>query len=144
MSHAQAIGAAFLFTWFGMVVAISFLEAPLKFRAPGVTLEIGLGIGRLVFRALNIGEVILGAGVASTLIAGPWCWRIVVPAGVALAALFVQLTALRPALSRRTRAVLAGSGTSGSWAHHAYIALEGTKVVALLAAGILTLTLVRG
>lgn len=37
--------------WFGMVVAISFLEAPIKFRAPGVTLAIGLGIGRKVFLA---------------------------------------------------------------------------------------------
>ena len=32
--------------WLGMVLAISFLEAPLKFRAPGVTLPPGLGIGR--------------------------------------------------------------------------------------------------
>jgi len=29
------------------LVAISFLEAPLKFRAPGVTVPFGLGIGRL-------------------------------------------------------------------------------------------------
>ena len=45
--------------WLGMVVAISFLEAPLKFRAPGVTLPVGLGIGRLVFKALNVVEVVL-------------------------------------------------------------------------------------
>ena len=32
------------FVWLGMVLAISFLEAPIKFRAPGVTLQIGLGI----------------------------------------------------------------------------------------------------
>ena len=30
--------------WLGMVLAISFLEAPLKFRAPRVTLSPGLGI----------------------------------------------------------------------------------------------------
>jgi hypothetical protein len=51
--------AALIFVWLGMVLAISFLEAPLKFRAPGVTLSIGLGIGRLVFRALNAAEVAL-------------------------------------------------------------------------------------
>lgn len=28
-----------------------FLEAPQKFRAPDVTLRVGLGIGRIVFRA---------------------------------------------------------------------------------------------
>lgn len=49
MSLGPAIGVALTFVWLGMVLAISFLEAPLKFRAPGVTLPIGLGIGRLVF-----------------------------------------------------------------------------------------------
>ncbi len=51
-----------------MVLAISFLEAPLKFRAPGVTLPIGLGIGRVVFRALNGVEVVLAAVVAVALV----------------------------------------------------------------------------
>jgi hypothetical protein len=39
------VAAAAPFVWLGMVLAISFLEAPLKFRAPGVTLPPGLGIG---------------------------------------------------------------------------------------------------
>ena len=34
--------------WFGLVAAISFIEAPLKFQAPGITIPLGLGIGRLV------------------------------------------------------------------------------------------------
>jgi hypothetical protein len=32
---AAAVAVAVTFTWLGMVLAISFLEAPLKFRAPG-------------------------------------------------------------------------------------------------------------
>ena len=32
------------FVWLGMVLAISFLETPPKFRAPGITLPLGLGI----------------------------------------------------------------------------------------------------
>lgn len=40
-----------------MVLAISFLEAPLKFRAPGITVPLGLGIGRLVFQAFNAVEL---------------------------------------------------------------------------------------
>jgi hypothetical protein len=47
----QVIGLAVPFVWLGMVLAISFLGAPLKFRAPGITVALGLGIGRLVFRA---------------------------------------------------------------------------------------------
>ena len=47
------------FSWIGFVCAISFMEAWLKFRAAGVTLPIGLGIGRLVFQALNKVEWVL-------------------------------------------------------------------------------------
>ena len=46
-----AISGTFL--WIGFVCAISFMEAWLKFRAPGITRPLGLGIGRLVFKALN-------------------------------------------------------------------------------------------
>ena len=59
MSAAHAVAVAVVFVWLGLVVAISFIEAPLKFRAPGVSLPIGLGVGRLVFRALNAVEAVL-------------------------------------------------------------------------------------
>ena len=55
--HVLAIALAFV--WLGLVVGISLIEAPLKFRAPGITVPLGLGIGRLVFRALNAVEVVL-------------------------------------------------------------------------------------
>ena len=56
------------FVWLGMVLAISFLEAPLKFGAPGVTVPIGLGIGRVVFRARNAVEAVLAAVVVVCLV----------------------------------------------------------------------------
>ncbi len=37
MSAVPAVAVAVTFVWLGMVAAISFLEAPLKFRAPNVT-----------------------------------------------------------------------------------------------------------
>jgi hypothetical protein len=40
----NAAPAAVVFVGLGMVLAISFLETPLKFRAPGVDIPIGLGI----------------------------------------------------------------------------------------------------
>ena len=64
----QLIGAAVAFVWLGMVLAISFLETPLKFRAPGITLPLGLGIGRLVFRALNTVEVVLATALIIALL----------------------------------------------------------------------------
>lgn len=47
------------FIWIGFVLAISFMESWLKFKAPGVTIPVGLGIGRLVFQMLNKVEWIL-------------------------------------------------------------------------------------
>lgn len=58
MGPPAAIQFAASFTWLGMVLPISFLEAPLKFRAPGITAALGVGIGRLVFRALNRVEAV--------------------------------------------------------------------------------------
>jgi hypothetical protein len=128
-----------------MVLAISFLEAPLKFRAAGVTLPIGLAIGRLVFRGLNAAEVVLGLAVVVAMVgggvgAGGYPAAAAVCSVAAVVALVAQLVAVRPFLHRRTAAVLAGHTGQRSRAHLAYIALEGCKVLALLGAGIALLT----
>lgn len=140
MTAGPAVAAALSFVWLGMVLAISFLEAPLKFRAPGVTLQIGLGIGRLVFRALNAVEVAFALVIVAIVVAGstPACGTVAV--GVAAAALAVQLAVVRPRLTRRSDAVLAGTDGPRSRAHYGYVALETVKVVALVVAGILLLT----
>ncbi|WP_104150869.1 hypothetical protein [Mycobacterium intracellulare] len=128
MTTGTAIAVALTFVWLGMVLAISFLEAPLKFRAPNVTLQIGLGIGRLVFRALNTVEVAFALVIGAIVIAGP------TPAGV------IAAVGARPALPRRTDRVLSGSDGPRSRAHYGYVALEAVKVAGLIAAGILLLS----
>jgi hypothetical protein len=133
------VAVAVTFVWLGMVLAISFLEAPLKFRAPGVSLRIGLSIGRLVFRALNVGEAVLAAVIIAAAAADPPPARAIVPLAVAIAVLAAQLLFVRPLLNRRSDAVLAGQDAPRSHAHHAYIVLEVIKVTALLAGGILLL-----
>ena len=140
MSTGPAIAVAVTFVWLGMVLAISFLEAPLKFRAPNVTLQIGLGIGRLVFRALNTVEVGFALVIVALVVAGPMPTRIVVAFCIAFAALAVQLIAVRPRLTRRSDAVLAGSDAPRSRGHYAYVGLEVVKAAALIVAGILLLT----
>src|SRR3954468_14942301 len=79
------------FVWLGMVLAISFVEAPLKFRAPGVTLQIGLGIGRLVFRVLNGCELALAVVVAASFAIRPPGITIGVAAAVAAVTLLAQV-----------------------------------------------------
>ncbi|TQK70011.1 hypothetical protein [Nocardioides sp. SLBN-35] len=139
-SHATATAATFV--WLGMVLAISFIEAPVKFRAPGVTLKVGLGIGRLVFRALNACELVLAVLVVISLLVGEPGRGAAIALGVAVAVLLGQMLLVRPALTRRSDAVLAapeGVEGPGSRAHLWYVGLEVVKVVALFAGGILLL-----
>ena len=135
-----AVAAAITFVWLGMVLAISFLEAPLKFRAPGVTIPIGLGSGRLVFRALNLTEAVLAVVVVAAVAAGDPPGRVVGPVAAAAVLLLAQLLAVRPRLNRRSDRVLAGEDLPRSRDHLYYVALEAAKVAALIALGIGLLT----
>jgi hypothetical protein len=133
-AQTDGVLAAVSFTWLGMVLAISFLEAPLKFRAPGVTVPLGLGIGRIVFRALNRVELLLlvSAVVAVALAPRPALVGVVAALAVLLG---VQLGLVRPALNRRSDRVLAGEELPRSRGHLVYVALEVAKVALLVAAG---------
>ncbi|MEV4917411.1 hypothetical protein AB0K47_11435 [Streptomyces tirandamycinicus] len=135
-----AVAAATAFVWFGMVLAISFIEAPLKFRAPDVTLRIGLGIGRLVFRALNRAEAVLAAVLVVAVAAGGLPAPVVVPAVLVVGLLLAQLLAVRPVLNRRSDRVLAGEDVPRSRAHLVYIACESAKAILLPALGVAALS----
>lgn len=134
------MAVAATFVWVGMVLAISFLEAPLKFRAPGVTTVIGLGIGRLVFRGLNIAELVLLVVVVLGAVLGGAPTTAAVVLGVLVVLLLAQLVFVRPALNRRSDRVLAGEPGPRSRAHLVYIGLEVLKLAALLVLGVLLLT----
>jgi len=137
------VAVAAIFIWLGMVLAISFLEAPLKFRAPGITIQLGLGIGRVVFRALNACEIALAVVVVVALVIGSPGRGVIAATLVAVGALLVQVIGVRPYLTRRSDAVLADAGQAEagrSKAHFAYVGFEVVKVVALLVGGILLLT----
>lgn len=108
MSASAGTMIAVVFFWLGLVAAISFLEAPLKFRAPGVTPKIGLGIGRLVFRALNTAEAALALVVVAAAVIDPPATAETTALAIPMVALVVQLALVRPRLTRRSDLVLAG------------------------------------
>ncbi|MFS8098713.1 hypothetical protein LFM09_16395 [Lentzea alba] len=122
--------------WLGMVLAIS-IEAPLKFRAPGITLPLGLGIGRLVFRALNVAEIVLATATALTLALAPRplaAALLFIALAVTLAA---QVLLLRPRLEARAQLIIDGGTPPRSRAHLAYIVLECAKLLMLTTFGII-------
>ena len=82
---------AVTFVWLGMVCAISFIEAPLKFgrrESPSP----GLGIGRLVFRALNGVETVWAVVLIATVFVGSFAGTgIGIALAVAVVALAIQI-----------------------------------------------------
>lgn len=121
--------------WFGMIVAISFIEAPLKFQAPDITIPLGLGIGRLVFAVLNIVEA--GILLALTLLS---FWpvsariegkRLLIWFGLILV-FAAKVAGVRPPLNARTDEVLAGADPGQSPWHYLYIACDVATLVLLV------------
>lgn len=126
---------ALVVLWLGMVAAISFIEAPLKFQAPGITIPLGLGIGRLVFMALNATE---GVVLLAVTLLNFWPRAARLPKRrigwwAALALVFVlKIAVVRPPLNARTDLVLAGANPGESLWHYVYIACDVVTMVLLL------------
>lgn len=136
----KGIKVAVPFIWFGMILAISFMEAPLKFEAPGVTLALGLGIGRLIFFALNKMEIVA----ALLLVFAFWRGRSNTKLetgllGTILLILLLETVWLLPVLDARAELVIAGTGAPFSSLHVFYIVFDALKLIALLMLGITTL-----
>jgi len=129
--------------WLGMIVGISLIEAPLKFTAPSITIPLGLGIGRRVFLAMNIVEVVLAVLLLVALwmcLGRPGRQRLWVLGWAAAAVLAVKVALIRPFLNQRTDAVLAGDFAGGSMTHYFYV---GAEVLLIGALGALLLAAAR-
>ncbi|HEX8287472.1 MAG TPA: hypothetical protein VF556_05750 [Pyrinomonadaceae bacterium] len=122
--------------WCGMVIAIA-MEAQLKFQAPGITRELGLGIGKLVFTALNRAECIIAVVLAVALYAFAGAKKARIVFGAILFILLAQTFWLIPNLIARIDTITSGQTPPDSATHFIYIAFEITKILLLLALSVL-------
>jgi len=125
--------------WAGLVLGISFIETPLKFNAPGITLPLALGIGRIVFSALNKIEIMCGIGLIATLFWLPlktkgFYYLLALIAGI----LLLQTFYLLPVLNKRALMVMAGETPPKSVLHHIYVVIEAVKIISLIMFSFLT------
>src|SRR5699024_8603500 len=136
--------------WIGLIIGISFIEAPLKFTAPGITIPLGLGIGRRVFLAMNIVEVVVAIVLLIALLSmsrsntrgGIEHFSAKRVSTISAVAMLVLKTAItRPLLAVESDAVLARTSEGGSATHYYYIGVEAILFIALIS---LTTTVVRG
>lgn len=133
------LALACIFIWIGFVGAISFMEAWLKFRAPGITVPLGLGIGRLVFHALNKVEWVLAIIGFGSLILGNFDffkWKSLF-IWLAVLILLIQTFWLLPALDARAELHIQGANVTHANLHFYYVGLELIKVASLVVTGIL-------
>ncbi len=132
-SLSATIAIACTFLWMGFVCAISFLEAPLKFQAPGITLGLGLGIGRLVFAMLVKIEWILALFILARFLFNQihkftsFHVCILIP----ILILIMQTVWLLPALDARAEQHISGNTPSSSYHHVVYALAEIVKVLSL-------------
>jgi len=124
------------FIWFGAVCAISFMEAPLKFTAPNITLALGLGIGMIVFHTLNKIEIVLCVLLAVSVFAARPKGKFP-PASFAIIALIliIQTFVLFPMLDERAVQVINGNAPPFSNLHILYIISDSIKVLLLFGLG---------
>lgn len=138
MDSVTAVQTAVVFVWLGMVLAISFLETPLKFRAPGITVPLGVGIGRLVFRALNRVEMVFAVVLIACAAIDPRPSTVWLTAA-ACVALALGALLLRPLMDRRVARGRVGEGGRRSSMHLWYVLLELVKVAVLVWLGVVLL-----
>lgn len=121
------------FIWVGFIAAISFMEAWLKFRAPGVDLPTGLGIGKLVFSALNKVEIVLALIILLQLVLAKTSFLNMnnVFYFIPVLILLAQSVWLIPALDARADMHIQGIEVPGSSLHIYYVVFEVIKVASL-------------
>jgi hypothetical protein len=125
------------FLWLGFVCAISFMEAPLKFTAPNITLPLGLGIGYIVFHTLNKIEIIFCLLLTVSFFGSRTKSKLpVIVFGIVAAILILQTFWLFPLLDERTMKVIGGNAEPNSYWHVIYIILDSAKVLLLLGLGV--------
>lgn len=139
VSNKKLAMIAITFTWCGLIIGISFLESWLKFKAPNVTLSIGLGIGKLVFESLNKLEwllwllfLILFISTKTKSISIFFFFTIV------SITLTCQSFWLLPVLNDRVTIIQSGLSIKSSNHHIFFIAFEIIKLIALINLGINT------
>ncbi|SEA44459.1 hypothetical protein SAMN05192529_11914 [Arachidicoccus rhizosphaerae] len=133
--YPYALPAVFL--WIGFLMAISFMEAWLKFRAPGVTITIGLGIGKLVFGALNKVEWVLIIITAANFFFVPQkltSYRNLIFIGAALMTALETFWGL-PALDKIADQIIAGGADNSPSVHIIYVSMEVLKLILLILLG---------
>ena len=123
-----------LLLWFGVFVTVSFIETPMKFQVPGMTLPIALELGKIMFGiSTNIQLVLLGFVLVFLLIGKEKCnWYKVLIYGGILVVVLLQKWWMLPVLDERADLLAVGKSVPPSELHNYFIYSEVLKVFFLI------------
>lgn len=127
--------------WLGLVVGVSLIATPAKFRAESLELEVALDVGRTTFGLfswLQWGLIIALAAVVARAQqqgrADRRHWLLVLGVGVILLA---QTLWILPELNDRVAIVISGDPLPDSPIHFIFAIFEGSKIIMLGVLGLL-------
>lgn len=124
------------FIWAGMLLGISFLEAPVKFTAPSLTLPIGLDVGRHVFQAFNKVEIVFGTLLIILFVRTRLNIIMSLMFAFLVFLLILECVWLLPVLDERAITIIAGGVPEKKSPHIWYIIFDAIKVVLLITIGV--------
>ena len=132
MRELLALGAMF---WAGLVVGVSFLATPVKFRAESLSLPVALDVGRQTFHLMGRVEIALAVGMVAVAVllairqgVGVWVGAAI---GLVIIIVIAQALVLLPRLDARTSAIIDGEVLASSRLHLVYVASEIIKLATL-------------
>src|SRR5690606_565794 len=128
---------AVIFLWLGIFIAVSFLETPLKFQVPGMTLPVALELGKLMFGIST--DIQLGLMIFTFIILmkerKSHNWFEFTTFGIICILMLVVIFWMLPVLDARADLLSAGKPVPPSELHNYFIYAESAKLILLVLFG---------
>ncbi len=135
MTKITKYGFVLSFVWIGFLLAISFMEAWVKFRAVSLDLPTGLDVGMHVFGALNMVERFFAAALLVYVFIY-YTDKLIVLAGLTIFTFVIaQSGYLLPELNQHAQLIIQGMQPEKSSVHLMYGLMEFVKLIALFVLG---------
>ncbi len=128
---------AISFFWFGLLLAISFIETPMKFQVPGITLPVALQLGKTMFRISTIIQMVLMVLVFLNLFLDQSkLTKTILFTSILLALILIlEKFWMLPILDERANILALGKGLPPTPLHNYFIYAESFKAILLLLLG---------
>ncbi|MCB0272440.1 MAG: hypothetical protein KDD46_05450 [Bdellovibrionales bacterium] len=131
----KILTANIFWVYLGLLLGVSFIATPIKFKAPSLMLPVALDVGRVTFHYFHKIEWCF---VLMALFGAIWTKQ---PLVIGLSILLVVILLVDglyflPKLDQRIDLIMQGEVLTKSWLHKGYVVLEISKVVLCIVSGV--------